>query len=387
MRPLVIAWANLLRLMRDRLGWFFIFALPMIIIVVLGLQFGTGFAPRIGVVASEPGERGEALLAGLANQEPRGWVIRRHESSEELRGAVERGEVEVGLVLPDRYGERLAAGERLEIGYVAPANDLAIGMRSAVEGEVEEQAAVLRAARFAADERDGALDAWIPAADQMRASLPRVETRVSTVGDAALPAGGGGFAIGAQSQLVLFMFLTSLTGAAQLILSRRLGVSRRMVATPTSIPTILVGEALGRFGVAMLQGLFIVLATALAFGVEWGDPLAAGSLIVAFALVGAGAAMLIGAVANNAEQASSLGVVGGLGLAAIGGAMVPAEIFPPIMQTISRFTPHRWAIDGLGDVAAGSPLPDVMLQLGVLLAFAAVLMTLAVWRFRIALTR
>jgi peptide/nickel transport system permease protein len=40
MRPLVIAWTNLVRLMRDRLGWFFIFALPMIIIVVLGLQFG-----------------------------------------------------------------------------------------------------------------------------------------------------------------------------------------------------------------------------------------------------------------------------------------------------------------------------------------------------------
>jgi len=97
--------------------------------------------------------------------------------------------------------------------------------------------------------------------------------------------------------------------------------------------------------------------------------------------------MLVGAVASNAEQAAGVGVFAGLGIAAIGGAMAPPEIFPPIMDVISRFTPHRWAIDGLRELAVGGEMADIFPQLGVLSAFAFVLLGLATWRLRLALTR
>ena len=174
-----------------------------------------------------------------------------------------------------------------------------------------------------------------------------------TVGESLFPPELAGFTLGAQGQLVLFIFLTSLTGSAQLILSRQLGVSRRMLSTPTPLPAILLGEAIGRFGVAMFQGLFIVAATAIFFGVAWGDPLGVSAVVLAFCLLSAGVAMLIGAVASNAEQASSIGVFVGLGIAALGGSMIPPEIFPPVMETISWFIPHRWAIDGLRELVAG----------------------------------
>ncbi len=217
--------------------------------------------------------------------------------------------------------------------------------------------------------------------------MPVIEVEVTSIGESPIPESLAGFGLGAQSQLVLFMFVTSMSGATQLILSRRLGVSARMVSTPTGLSTILLGEALGRFGVAMLQGIFIVLSTALAFGVSWGDPLAAAVIVGLFAAVGAGAAMLVGAVANNAEQASGVGVFAGLGIAALGGAMAPPEIFPPIMDAISRFTPHRWAIDGLRELAVGGGVMDILPQVGVLAAFAVVLLGLATWRLRLALTR
>jgi ABC-2 type transport system permease protein len=96
--------------------------------------------------------------------------------------------------------------------------------------------------------------------------------------------------------------------------------------------------------------------------------------------------MLVGAVAGNAEQASSVGVFAGLGLAAVGGSMVPPEVFPDVMQVISRFTPHRWALDGLREAVAGAGPADVLPQLGVLAAFAAAFLGLATWRLRSALT-
>jgi ABC-2 type transport system permease protein len=109
-------------------------------------------------------------------------------------------------------------------------------------------------------------------------------------------------------------------------------------------------------------------------------------LVLAFSLVAAGVAMLIGAVANNAEQAGSIGVFAGLGVAAIGGSMVPPEIFPEPMATISWLTPHRWALDGFRELIVGGDLVAIVPQVGVLFGIAAVVLGLATWRLRAALT-
>ncbi len=382
-RALTIARANLVRLLRDRLGLFFIVVLPLIIILVTGLQFGGGFEPRVGLLAPDGGEMADDLAEMLGDD----WEIQRYESTEALASAVTDGRLAAGIALPSGYTDRLVAGEAVEIEFRAAADDVAIGRRSVVAAAVAEQAALVRAASFAAAETGETIEAMLPVAEQARAALPEIEVEVTTLGESLFPQELVGFALGAQSQLVLFIFLTSLSGAAQLILSRQLGVSRRMLSTSTPMPSILLGEALGRFAVALFQGIFIVAATAIAFGVPWGDPLGAATLVVAFSLVSAGVAMLIGAVSNNAEQASSVGVFAGLGIGALGGSMIPPEIFPPIMDAISWFTPHRWAIEGFRDLIAGEGFAAVLPQIGVLMAFAVVFLALATWRLRSALTR
>lgn len=382
-RALTIARANLVRLMRDRLGLFFILVLPMIIVLVTGLQFGGGFEPRIGVHAPNGGDLADELAATLE----RDWQVERYDDADRMATDVSDGRLAFAVTLPDRYTERLRAGESLDIEFRAGAGDLAVARRNVVAGAIAEQASLARAAGFAAGESGSSVDAMLPVAEAVRADLSPIAVDVRTLGESLFPESLTGFALGAQGQLVLFIFLTSLTGSAQLILSRTLGVSRRMLSTSTPMPAILLGEALGRFGVALFQGVFIVAATALAFGVRWGDPAGAIALIVAFSLVCAGVAMLIGAIASNAEQASSIGVFAGLGVAALGGAMIPPEIFPPIMETASWFTPHRWAIDGFRELLDGGTIATIIRHLGVLLGAAVVLLGLATWRLRAALTR
>ena len=189
--------------------------------------------------------------------------------------------------------------------------------------------------------------------------------------------------MGAQSQVILFMFLTSLTGATQLILTRQLGISRRMFSTPTGAGTIILGEALGRFAFALFQGGLIVVASALLFGVDWVDPGATAAIVVAFAVVATGAAMLVGTFASNTHQAAALGPALGMIAGLLGGTMVPPEIFPSIMRTLSYVTPHAWAMDAFHAVLLrGAGLVDVLPQIGVILAYAVALLFVAVWRFR-----
>jgi ABC-2 type transport system permease protein len=111
-------------------------------------------------------------------------------------------------------------------------------------------------------------------------------------------------------------------------------------------------------------------------------------VLALFAAVAAGAAMLVGAVMHNDEQASGITVMVGLGLGALGGSMLPLDLFGSTMRTIAHVTPHAWANDAFAELGRrGGTLLDILPQLGVLAAFAVVLIGLASWRLRLTLTR
>ena len=98
--------------------------------------------------------------------------------------------------------------------------------------------------------------------------------------------------------------------------------------------------------------------------------------------------MLLGTLFRNDQQAGGVAVIAGLSLAALGGAMVPLELFGPAMQTVTRLTPHVWAVDGFGILLKrGGTAADVFPQLAALAAYAAVLFLLASWRLKVVLTR
>jgi ABC-2 type transport system permease protein len=272
------------------------------------------------------------------------------------------------------------------VRYLGTTDSLTLGLRAPVEASIARVAAAATAARVAVAE--GVAD-WDTASDAARsgyADVPGVEIDVSVVGDPGMFAGFSQFTFGASTQLVMFTFLISMAMAARLVYTKQLGISRRMVSTPTSIGTIVAGEAFGRLGIALLQAAFIVVLTAVVFNVSWGDPLAAGAIIVAFAVVAAAVAMLVGALSGNPDQASSLGVFLGLALGALGGCMIPIQTMPEVMQQLSRFIPHSWALLGLQSlIRDGGGIDSVATNLAVLAVFGVVLMTLAVWRFRKAI--
>lgn len=383
-KAFLIARINLLRQVRERANLFFVFVLPTIIILALGLQFANAGQARLGIVAPAGDAQAGELVAVLSASDD--FEIRRPSDAATLREHVERGLVEIGLVIPDGYGADIAAGRPVDLELLGTPQSLTAGLRAPIEAAISRQAAISLAARLAAVDQPDRFREALDAAAAGYEAIPGVEVTVRQVGEPGPFAGFGQFSFGAQTQLVLFMFLTSMTAAANLVLTKNLGVSRRMFSTPTSATTIVIGEALGRYGVALMQGIFIVAVTALAFGVEWGDPLATALIVGAFGLVGAAVAMLIGALSRNPDQAGSLGVAAGLGLGALGGAMVPSFMMPPVMLTVAQLTPHYWAINGFTELANGAGISAVLGNVGILLAYGTVILLIAAWRFRRAIS-
>ena len=387
MKSLTIAAMNLRRFMRERANIFFVFIFPMLLILVLGSVFGGGFDTRLGVVALGSGELTSATVESLEARDE--FVVRRRDDRDAVIRAVERGELEAALIIPAGYDDAVRTGGGVEIDFVARPGQQASNLRRTIEAVLADRMALPRVAAFVAAEGAGTFDAALARAEAAQAGGVEVTTTVS--GEPIVFDQFGQFDLGAQQQLVLFMFLTSLAGSAALIQTRRIGVARRMFATPTPVRSILLGEGLGRFGVALVQGVFIMVGTLLMFGVRWGDPLSAIVILLVFGLVGSGAAMLMGALFHNDQQAAPVGVFLGLGTAALGGCMMPLqvmELFAPAVWTVAHVTPHAWALEAFEDlVLNGAGLGDVLPFIGILLAYAAAFYALAIWRLRAVLAR
>jgi ABC-2 type transport system permease protein len=380
-KVLAIGINGVRRLLRDRSNYFFVFVLPLGIIILIGSLFGSGFQTTVGLVA--PSEGLGSDLAARIEALPDIEVIR-FEDVDSMILAVERSALQAGVHIPSDTDELLTGGGEAALGYIARPDSVGPQLQALIAVAVTRFGSEVTAARIA----DGDLAAQLVSAQALAENLEPVGVVALSTGEPMFPAGFGQFDLGASTQLVLFMFLTGLTGSAALIQSRQLGVSRRMLSTPTSPRTILTGETLGRFGVVLVQGLYIVVVTLVAFGVNWGDPIGAAAVIVLFGLVCAGAAMLMGTLFRNDEQAGGVGVMLGLGLAALGGAMVPVEVMPAGMRSVSKAIPHSWAIDAFSElVRRDASVIDILPQLGVLAIFAASFLALATWRFRVVLTR
>lgn len=385
MKVLAIAGINVRRMLRERSNIFFVFIFPLGLILLIGAQFGGDFQPAVGLHLADQGHLATAIATEV---EAEALDIQHFESPDDLVAAVERGGLAAGVLLPEGLDQTAAGGGQAQIGYLSRPDGAGQQIQAVVFAAVDRVMMPVAAARFAVEKTGVSFEGALELASNGELEAPGLEVETTTVGEALFPASMGRFDLGASSQLVLFVFLTAVAGSASLIQSRRLGLSRRMLATPTSVRTVVLGEASGRWAVAMVQGLYIVVVTLLAFRVNWGDPLGAVLLLVAFSAVGAAAGMLLGSVFENDNQAGGIGIVLSLGLAALGGAMLPIELFSETMQRVARVTPHAWALSGFAELTRrDGAVADILPELGVLAGYATLLFVVASWRLRAVITR
>jgi ABC-2 type transport system permease protein len=379
MRPvLVIAGVELRRLQRDRSSYFFVLALPLLLVLVIGAQFSDGSNGRVAVAGGE-GTLREALVRALRADDVEVTLA----SPETVREKVARGRADVGIVVSSQAARAFETGEDLEFTLIpgARSNSSAVLHRTrSVLSRLTVRSGQLAALTDRGLSPDAARSALVDAARSLR----RPTLEVVDVDEGVQEFSGlGQFDISARGQTLLFVFLNALAGASALIRTRRLGVLSRTLAAPVSVRQVLVGQALGRLAVAAFQAVYIVLLTAVLFGVEWGPPGPVLLVLFLFSAVAAGTGLLIGTLADSDTVASGLGVGLGLVLAALGGGMIPLELFGPTLRSVAHLTPHAWAYDALAQIRGhGAGALDVLPELGVLAAMALALLFLGTWTLR-----
>lgn len=388
-RAWVVAHNELVRMFRDRSNIFFVFLLPLLLVVFIGAQFGGAQETRLGVVAPSGDAAADALIDELDAID--GIAVTGFDDAVELGDDIDRGLLAAGVVIPDGYDTSLRSVTPTTVRFIGRPDATAASLQSLVQGAVAGQAAPGRAAAIAAEPLDADPEQLREVALELRDEVAAIEVTAEQLGTDQLAeefSGLGQFDLGASTQLLLFTFLTALFGSAALIQTRQYGVARRMVSTSTPMSVIVIGQSGGRFLVALTQALYIIVASLVLFQVDWGDPLATGVVVLLFSAVAAAAGLLIGATLRNDSQASGLALGLGLGAAALGGCMVPLEIYPDTMRTVARITPHAWANEAMAEIVRrDGTLIDVLPQVGVLAAMAVVVLAIGSYSLQRTLTR
>lgn len=382
---LAIAAVELRRFLADKANLFFVFVFPLALVTVIGLQFGGGGGGgRVSLVAPE----GDLRAALVHQWEDADLTVDLAPDVGALQQAVSRGQAQVGVVATEAAESAHDAGEPLPLEMISGSGSSAPAVAEVVRVETETVAA--RSAQVAALAGAGLGEGAEEALERARADVPGPSMVVQEPEDPLAQEFRGltQFGLGAAGQLLLFVFLNTLAASTSLIQARRNGVVRRTVAAPVTTTQTVLGLALGRLAIALFQGVYIMAASSLIFGVRWGNLAVMGLILLVFGLIASGLAMLIGVVLDGEGAASGISVGGGLILAALGGSMMPLEIFPDSLRSIAHLTPHAWAYEAIAEVQRrGGGVLDILPELGVLSAMAAVVLLLGAFFLRRSLER
>jgi len=185
--------------------------------------------------------------------------------------------------------------------------------------------------------------------------------------------------------LVMFVLIATITyGSSLLARERKLGILRRLMASPVRRAELIAGKALGRVAMAVVQvGVFVLMSLTI-YRMDWGSS-PAGLLLLMLAFICAAAAigLLGGAIFASPDAASGIGIVVVLAMSAIGGCWWPSEVMPGWLRTASYVFPTAWAMNGLHELLSwGGGLRDVAVHCAVLTCFAAAAAMLAAWRLK-----
>jgi linearmycin/streptolysin S transport system permease protein len=183
------------------------------------------------------------------------------------------------------------------------------------------------------------------------------------------------------SYTVMFAFFLVLTVGWLFVAERRQGTLKRLRAAPLSPTQILAGKMIPCFVVSVGQGLFLLGAGKLAFGMSWGaQPLWLLLVVFATSLAATGMALLVAALARTEAQVAVYGTLLVIVLAGASGCLRgDPELMPEKMKAVSRITPHAWALDAYAQLLV-STKPNLGLvgrACAVLTAFGAGFVALA----------
>lgn len=190
----------------------------------------------------------------------------------------------------------------------------------------------------------------------------------------------------APSMAVFFLTFTMAGSASSIIEEQTAGTLQRMLSSPTSRTTILVGKLGGTYVTGLLQLTVLIFAMALLGPIlgsktsVWGNNIPGLILITLSATAAAtGLGALLAGLARSAQQADVISNAVLIALGMVGGAFFDVSTLG--LQGVSKLTPNYWATNAYTTLARTNDLSTIFPNVAVLLVIFVVLFGIGLLAF------
>ncbi|MDY7100921.1 MAG: ABC transporter permease [Actinomycetota bacterium] len=365
----VIARKDLRQRARDGSVFLFAFAAPLGMAVIFSLALGSGsdgISFELGIANDDPGgAAAEQFVAVTDEIDGSGQIsVVRYDDRDAVVAAVDDGDVGAAWIVPAGFSEsvdaaRAGPGDSTDDGIaVVGSADAAISTsvaRSVAEGFLAQRRAVTLAIATVASLGGGAPE---DPAGLAEAALALDAPYVLEDGEES--AAGLELATYYSASLsVFFLFFTVPFALLGVMEERDQGTLARLRVAPVPTRAVIGGKLLGAFVTGIVSMTALVVATTVLLDAEWGAPLGVAILIVVGVTAAMAVAAAVGTLVRTAEQASAAASIVAVVLGLLGGAFFPISSGSPVLEVLSRISPHRWMLDGFRELSFGEPVSAI----------------------------
>lgn len=172
--------------------------------------------------------------------------------------------------------------------------------------------------------------------------------------------------------LIFFVFFGAALTAQTILEEQENGTLARLFTTPTARSAILGGKFLSVLLTVGVQALVLILASQLAFRIQWGNPFTVAITTVGLIIVASGFGILLLSFVKNTRQGGPItgtvltvmGMLGGL-------FSVVTPNMPGAFNAFALFLPQGWALNGWKIALAGGGPVEALLPFAVMVGMGA----------------
>ncbi|TZE81463.1 ABC transporter permease [Calorimonas adulescens] len=373
MRIVFIAVKDTIAFLRDRTALLLTIAMPLILILILGLSLnpvfeGNASIPKfeVALVDKDHGFFSDILVREVFQSESiRNMITLVPLDERSARDKTESGSYPASIVIPENFSKDIYEGRSPQIVMISgTSSKLRAGIVKEILDQFQESVSIVMTSA------QNSQFNVIPSSELYYKS-PEIPMRILSSGKIQLSATEY-YSVG---MIVMFILFIGMRGSKAILIEREESTLARMISLNITRAEYILGKTLGVFFTGTVQLFILMTLSRILFGIRWGNS-PAGIFILSLSVIFAtsGLAILISSIARTASAADRLASILVQVMSLVGGSMFPIFTMNNFMDILSRITINRWAIEGYTSLMSGGNLHTVFMPSIVLIIMGAAYM-------------
>lgn len=370
MRNILVLIKNNLRvdILKNPFGFLIGLLAPVLILYIMLMIMNTnsGYI-NIGIVDNDNSKTSNLIIDSLKNKE--GYNVNEIKEAD-IKNLFSEKAINVAIEIKDGFENEVIDGNVSKIKVTAVEGD---GIGNLIKDFVNMEMINIREISLASDSNE---EVYYKSIDNYRSSI-YVNINKENLNDLHSSYSSSKIFIGF---LIMFMLIRGMRSAHRIFDEKDENIYMRIFMAPVKTSEYYLADIISGYIYILIQVALGIISINI-LNVETG--LRNIELFIILALVGLvsiSLALCCSAFSRNSTEASNIFNFANILLLMVGGAFLPLEIMPPIIEKISYFTPVRWAMQSISDIQQGYSFSETYKYLFIILLFGVALLVIAAYK-------